>query len=153
MNDYKIDIVDDVRNLIDTDFIDCNHLYREKIEVEKSILASQHISYDGYGDGLWKYKGCQIYMLRKSDGKIIGMCILSKNNDWLDTISIYHIGIAEKYRKRGLGEYLLNYVIDKHPNKSFNLMCLSENNQALGLYKKLGFNVECYKVLVRQNDK
>lgn len=153
MNDYKIDIVDDVRNLIDTDFIDCNHIYREKVEVEKSILASQHISYDGYGDGLWKYKGCQIYILKTSDEKIIGMCILSKNSDWLNTISIYHIGITEKYRKQGLGQYLLQYAIDKNKDKSFNLMCLSENYDALNLYNKLGFNTECYKVLVRKNDK
>ena len=153
MNDYKIEVFDDVCNLTDIDFIDCNHLYREKIEVEKSVLASQQISYSGYGDGIWKYKGCQIYILRTHDRKIIGICILSKNNDWLDTVSIYYIGISERYRKNGLGEYLLRYVIDHNPNKSFNLMCLSENYNALNLYKKMGFCTECYKVLVRHSDK
>lgn len=86
-----------------------------------------------------------IYLMINNDN-VIGFCVVNLNNfKFPKTFSyISHLFIIPSKRKLGLGQKLLQYVmndiIKNNKNKKyFSLNCLSKNEKAQNLYKKLGF--------------
>jgi hypothetical protein len=62
---------------------------------------------------------------------VIGFELISTN------IIIKHISVLDDFRKQGLGQQLINYIITLYPKASF----LAEtDNDSVGFYKKMGFN-------------
>ncbi|MEH6942361.1 ribosomal protein S18-alanine N-acetyltransferase [Bacillus sp. JJ722] len=79
------------------------------------------------------------YIVLEEEGKIIGYC-----GAWLviDEAHITNIAVLPQYRGRGLGEALLNKMIDKCREVHIERMTLEvrvSNIVAQSLYKKLGF--------------
>ncbi|WP_042353108.1 ribosomal protein S18-alanine N-acetyltransferase [Bacillus massiliigorillae] len=79
------------------------------------------------------------YFILEEEGKIIGYC-----GAWLviDEAHITNIAILPEFRGRGLGEALLQKMIDKCREDHIERMTLevrASNTVAQSLYKKLGF--------------
>lgn len=77
---------------------------------------------------------------------IIGQCEIS-NSEWEASshIGILGIIVKKKYRDLGIGECLVDAAIRESKNlnnkEKIILSCLSNNDRALYLYKKMGFEV------------
>lgn len=79
------------------------------------------------------------YIILEEEGKIIGYC-----GAWLvvDEAHITNVAILPEFRGRGLGEALMNAMIDICRRKHIERMTLEvrkSNTVAQSLYKKLGF--------------
>lgn len=79
------------------------------------------------------------YALREESGKMIGFCglriIAGEGN-------IMNICVHPEYRKRGLGEALLTFLMQEGRNEgadSYTLEVRVSNEAAIALYEKLGF--------------
>ncbi|MBR3050254.1 MAG: GNAT family N-acetyltransferase [Selenomonadaceae bacterium] len=83
--------------------------------------------------------------------KIIGYGIIAKSYStefggeciWLEDIFI-----AEEYRGRGVGTKFISYVKKLFPDKILRLETETDNDKALNLYKRLGFEPLPYMELV-----
>ncbi|SET43171.1 ribosomal protein S18-alanine N-acetyltransferase [Thorsellia anophelis] len=61
----------------------------------------------------------------------------------LDEASIYNIAVTPEFQNRGIGYYLLSYLIDKLVEYNISTVWLEvreSNKNAITLYGKLGFN-------------
>lgn len=56
-----------------------------------------------------------------------------------DTISILNLCVSQKARKFGIGTKLLQAFMKNHPNSTFELCVLSDNQPAIEIYKSCGF--------------
>lgn len=83
-----------------------------------------------------------------SEDEILGYIMLAKSFStefgksciWLEDIYV-----KDGYRGKGLGEKLMNFVIDKYSASSIiRLEVEEENERALNLYKKSGFSILPY---------
>ena len=70
------------------------------------------------------------------DNKIVG-CILLTNND--NTKLLDEIYLEEEYRNKGIGTKIIMDILNN--NDVVYLWVYKENEKAISLYKKLGFNV------------
>ena len=70
------------------------------------------------------------------DNKIVG-CILLKNND--NSKLLDEIYLEEEYRNKGIGTKIIMDILNN--NDVVYLWVYKENEKAISLYKKLGFNV------------
>ena len=70
------------------------------------------------------------------DNKIVG-CILLTNND--NGKLLDEIYLEEEYRNKGIGTKIIMDILDN--NDVVYLWVYKENEKAISLYKKLGFNV------------
>lgn len=70
------------------------------------------------------------------DNKIVG-CILLKNND--NSKLLDEIYLEEEYRNKGIGTEIIKDILNN--NDVVYLWVYKENEKAISLYKKLGFNV------------
>ena len=59
-------------------------------------------------------------------------------------IWIEDIYIKSEYRKRGIGKMFFDYIEEKYPNSIFRLELEPENEAALHLYEKCGFEILPY---------
>ena len=75
--------------------------------------------------------------------------ILDNNNiigfihiqDLIDEVDIIDIVIDEKYRRKGYGKSLINYILDFYKDKKVILEVSVDNEEAVNLYKSLNFSV------------
>lgn len=61
----------------------------------------------------------------------------------LDEVELHHIEVITSYRRQGLGQQLLNHLIEDVREKGAKRIFLEvsiENSPALKLYEKFGFN-------------
>lgn len=70
------------------------------------------------------------------DNKIVG-CILLKNNN--NSKLLDEIYLEEEYRNKGIGTEIIKDILNN--NDVVYLWVYKENEKAISLYKKLGFNV------------
>ncbi len=54
-------------------------------------------------------------------------------------VKLERIAILEKYRQRGFGKQLTEYLINYCKNKNYNEICLHSQTYVSDFYKKLGF--------------
>ena len=63
-------------------------------------------------------------------------------NDIYETIDIVNVFVKENKRGKGIGEKLLTFLIKENKDKkNITLEVSKENNPALNLYKKVGFEI------------
>lgn len=86
----------------------------------------------------WKFS---FAILNNSDN----LCMISINSRYEDRIHLHTVLVKNKYRKSGLSKYMLlktaETAIDNNINK-LELYCQKNNNRALILYLKMGFEIE-----------
>lgn len=89
--------------------------------------------YETFAEGFW---------IAEELGKIVGFIIGVKTTS--DTTRILMLAISEKKRKKGLGSALLNNFLDEMTRLKITCVDLEvrkDNNQAVRLYKKHGFEI------------
>lgn len=81
------------------------------------------------------------------DGKIVGYTMLAKSFSTeygKECIWIEDIYVSESYRDMGYGTRLLQFVKEKYPSALLRLEVEKENEQAIRVYKKCGFDFMPY---------
>ncbi|WP_209319767.1 GNAT family N-acetyltransferase [Ancylomarina longa] len=95
--------------------------------------------------------GGKFYLLEDlSTNELIGTC-------WITTdtrrLYLHHLGIHPNYQHRGYGRLLTQKALDfaKSKNMQIKLEVHQENQTALNLYRKLGFDkLEGYEVMIKR---
>lgn len=110
------------------------------LENIKNILSSQF-------DDFWNYNILKEELLSKNSKYIVAIL----NNEivgfagvkvLLDEADIMNIVIKKDYRKKGIGTLLLQELINIASNLNYiTLEVNEENNPAINLYKKFGFEI------------
>lgn len=114
-------------NIRDKDnFLELGFLVNEKFDKLfdlNFIIDSSNEDVFGYFDG----------------DKLVGFVHVLKTFECLEIINIV---VDLEYRRKGIAVSLINYVIDFYDDLEYILLEVNENNEsAINLYKKLGFNV------------
>lgn len=114
-------------NICDKDnFLELGFLVNEKFDKLfdlNFIIDSSNEDVFGYFDG----------------DKLVGFVHVLKTFECLEIINIV---VDLEYRRKGIAISLINYVIDFYDDLEYILLEVNENNEsAINLYKKLGFNV------------
>lgn len=101
-----------------------------------------------YTKEIWtdKINGSQYAITVRHKGVLIGLIITSDHGPVENCLSyIISLGVCEMYRKKGIGSMLLKYLENKL-SPTLENFCISldvdkENNTAIRLYNKHGYNV------------
>jgi ribosomal protein S18 acetylase RimI-like enzyme len=74
----------------------------------------------------------------EDDGRVVAVLNIDPHDRW-----IYHVGVTESERKRGVGSYLLSAALehywDRHPGETLGLDVAADNIPAIRLYRRQGF--------------
>lgn len=87
----------------------------------------------------------EIFLVAEENNEIIGVVdgYIIDNNNHIEKVGyLDHLCVYKKYRKRGIGEKLIEEFTNKMRNKNviyLKLNAFEKNLPATGLYKKLGF--------------
>lgn len=87
------------------------------------------------------------------EGIVVGIAAVMDAMDMKDSVYLSLLGIDKKYRGKGYGRALLEYVVEtyKAQKKSLIVRVVSNNAAAVSLYNSCGFKIEWSKVLVCKN--
>ena len=93
------------------------------------------------------FTGKNFMLIALIDNKIVGSCSLSANEKRvrLNHIGILGITVLKDYWNLGIGKYLIETTIERGKNNGLTRIELTtrvDNERALSLYKKLGFEIE-----------
>ena len=83
----------------------------------------------------------------EDDGRVFGYAMLAKSFSTeygKPCIWIEDIYLKEEYRGYGIGSRFLSFIEEKYPNSIFRLEAEEENERALHVYKKNGFDFMPY---------
>lgn len=85
------------------------------------------------------------YFVAEIDNTIVGYI-----GSWFlsDLIHITTVAVHPDYRRKGIGEKLMNYILDIGKKENYKTCVLEvrvSNERAIELYKKLGFRIEKIK--------
>ena len=72
------------------------------------------------------------------DGELVAVLSIDPSDRW-----IYHVGVTESERKRGIGGVLLSQALEhyweRHPDQTLGLDVTVDNVPAVRLYRRQGF--------------
>lgn len=85
--------------------------------------------------------GYLVIVAERDNGEIIGYMIGQYEKD---NFHICSIGVTNKYRRKGIGKLLIDYLVinSNSDYKSITLNVHDENESGINFYKKNGFQVE-----------
>lgn len=76
------------------------------------------------------------------DGKVVGLVVVYCNDFINYRAYVALVGVLKDYRGKGIAEMMMRECIDYVRNNNFKTIGIHLNNQiAINLYKKLGFNI------------
>ena len=84
--------------------------------------------------------GYQALVFSRETDEIIGFTILQKV---VDELHLLNVCVRQEVQGRGIGDFILNFIIDYAKDSSFSLIVLEvrvSNSRAQKLYSKVGFN-------------
>lgn len=79
------------------------------------------------------------------DGQIVGFTCVRHKKRFPET-ALYFIQIIESHRSRGIGEIMLQDIVDNAPTKTIRLNVMRDNEGARRFYERLGFTVAGYSI-------
>ena len=94
----------------------------------------------------FKKEGIRVFGLFFSN-LIVGLCVF---HIVLDEVQINFFVVNEKYRKKGFGSYLMNYLINECKNLNINKLSLEVSNTNL-IAEKFYSRFDFYTVGLRRN--
>lgn len=71
-------------------------------------------------------------------GKILGFCVWASDDS--EIVHITHFATLEKYRKKGIGTKMMEWMRNTFWNKQMYLHVSVKNDNAIKLYTKMGFD-------------
>jgi putative acetyltransferase len=87
----------------------------------------------------------KIFLIAKDGNKVVGNTSIERGMYRRSHIGRFAIGIANGYRGKGLGKYLMSAIIERAKNEFdpkleiIQLEVHANNKAAIALYKKMGF--------------
>ena len=90
----------------------------------------------------------QLYVARLDDGTLAGFCAC-----WVidDEMHINTVAVDGRHRRQGIAEHLLREALRRAGARTATLEVRRSNEAALGLYRKLGFEVRAARREYYQN--
>jgi putative acetyltransferase len=127
---------------------DCDELYniRQMPKVMENILSYKDEPKDGIRNRFLN-KGNDLWIVSEAENKVVGLIILSMhNNPRKKHVGYITIMVNSDYHGMGIGSKLMTTITDIADNKlrlkRLELSVFIENERAIKLYKKFGFNIE-----------
>lgn len=128
------------RPMTEQDWPEVSSIYKQGIDTGKATFQSSIPEYNEWDAG--HIKECRIVAVE--NGKIVGWTALSKVSSrcvygGVAEVSIY---IAENNRKNGVGQKLLNYLIDQSEKSGIWMLqsgIMEDNLASIRLHEKCGF--------------
>jgi len=111
-------------------------------EVDKTIFPDEPISESGFISGLAGFKSLSVIAVHKESKDFIGYY---KIGVYGNEGHVMRIGVHPDHRRKGLGSHLLERSMHQLKNagcKSYYLYVKENNEGAIALYKKYGFEVD-----------
>ena len=116
-------------------------------DLDKIVDISMRTFNESYEDSKTWVDKCFEFPTREQylailNGEIIGMGSINMERD---VMSICGLGVVPEYRNQGYGKELLHLIVDnlwQRGKTEITIDVDSENANALGLYKKFGFQIE-----------
>jgi putative acetyltransferase len=127
---------------------DCEELYsiRQMPKVMENILSYQNEPKDGIKNKFLN-KGQDLWIVAEAEDKVVGLIILGVHkNPRKSHVGYLTIMVNSNYHGMGIGSKLMSTVMDIADNnlklKRLELSVFIENERAINLYKKFGFDIE-----------
>lgn len=150
ITNYQTDIL--IRSIIPADYNEVRELLKADTEYHKQLdenfknMVSIHQEYfDRELENsiqLDKTKGDHLVCVLNENNKSKVVGLLSFRYEKNKVVYIAELYIKSEYRGRGFAKVLLNYLIKKNPNSTFELLCLVKNIKAYKFYLNYGFKVK-----------
>ena len=89
----------------------------------------------------------------EGDGTIVGYVMVAKSFSTefgKPCIWIEDIYVKAEYRGRGIGSMFLNFIEEKYPDSLFRLEVEAENERAVHVYKKCGYDMLPYMEMKKE---
>lgn len=86
---------------------------------------------------------CGLFLVARSDNKILGFLKLSPQKDsFLQHTAFFSMGVRAEVQGKGVGKQLMSAMLDRRSPtiEIIYLMVRGNNERAIGLYEKFGFN-------------
>lgn len=100
----------------------------------------------GWDVDLWHKavaEGTAFGAFEAQSAKVVGFCI-SRVERWNRTLRVWDLGVAEAYRRRGVGRRLLDHAADSARKKGCRVVvCETQNTNvaAIAFYRRAGFEL------------
>jgi len=142
------------------------HARKEDYDSANNIMKQAHMLHSGWRSDIYKmndvclpyewfekYLEEDTYIVAETDGKVVGILYyFIKHSETplhvtRDVLYIDTMAVDEKYRRRGIGTAMFDYVkkIAKEKNcVSFELNVLAKNKSARKMYEDYGFSPKSY---------
>ncbi len=134
---YKDEITEMMKEFYSSDAVSTNGSYEIfSNDIDECVSNSQYL--EGY--------------VFKCENKLAGYAMLAKSFSTefgKPCIWIEDIFIKKEYRKKGIGKMFFDYIFEKYKGKVFRLEVEHENENALKLYKKSGFDFLPYAEMIK----
>lgn len=113
-------------------------------QIEKGVFDKEHWTENMISDELMNVFGRATWVIEKSH-KILGYCM---TRSFGKEVNIINMAIETQSQGKGMGRFLLGYVLDQFPNNSSVFLEVKQGNfKAIKLYKSFGFQ----KINLRSN--
>ena len=129
-------------------------LLSELLEEEKVYHSSTRISVNGVYSRESALsiadKWDKIFFVLDKDNKRIGCA----ETEWDHKFGTYHIGcvvMTKLYRGRGLGQFLMNTLMNEYPGQEFMLNVSKGNPNGVKFYESLGFHITDFRMAKTNN--
>lgn len=107
-------------------------------EGNQSCAETEDFQDDDFFEDLLDADGACLHGIYHENGCIAGSCFVTEYEDSVCISSVY---TDKRYRRQGFATRLIKSVISKYKGKKIMLHVYGENENAVSLYKKLGFIV------------
>lgn len=105
-------------------------------QIEKDVFDKEHWTQNMIADELVDVYGRATWVIEESH-KILGYCM---TRSFGKEVNIINMAIKSQSQGKGMGKFLLGYVLDQVPIKSSVFLEVKEGNfNAINLYKSFGF--------------
>lgn len=135
-----------IRSMNEKDWPVISEIYRQGIETGKATFQIDVPAYDEWNAA--HIQRCRFVAM--AGGKVVGWAALSKVSSrcvygGVAEVSIY---IAEGYRRKGIGQQLLQYLIEESEKADFWMLqsgIMEDNAASVRLHEKCGFRIVGYR--------
>ena len=142
----------EIRNMEENDWEHVARIYQQGIDTNLATFESQIPTYEYfYQSHIENYNFVAV-----ENDRIVGWCALSPTSQRLAYKGVVEVSvyIDEDFRGRGVGTFLLNYLVDISEKMEFwtlQSVILQDNVRSRTLHEKCGFRLVGYREKISKN--